>query len=148
MKIDVEYAIHRLINQYGGRQGSNGQHPVWTLNHWQADVEAGRTGLGYWQYVVLQITIDDTDDGEHSLEAELKRCLMLPSLLPLQVSEDDDATLFNAGCVSTELGYLDAHEECRSEYWVDEVLCYSTRLGYWAWLAEQIREADSEDDQG
>jgi hypothetical protein len=137
MEIDVEYATHRLIKQYCGRRGCLGEHPEYAPALWQDEVERCHTGLGYWNWVVLQIA-SEPDDDCNSLESELKLGLPPLNLLKSQFSQMEDDILRKAGCEPSELRDAGKFRSYPFERWIEEALSDQTRLGYLPWLAEQI----------
>lgn len=146
MKMNLFDAIRRLYGQYGGRRGPWGQHPEYMLDMWQTLVGVGDTQLGYWPWVVLHILIE-TPETHYCLERELQLALPEPDLLALEVDEDEEATLDDAGYPKTEDGYAGEHDEYPLWHWVEDVENDDTRRGYWSWVAKKIEEASWDDDE-
>lgn len=59
---DLEEAAGQLLVEYG----QWGEHPQHDRMEWDADVVAGGTSLGYWEWVANQIDVYDDEEEEET----------------------------------------------------------------------------------
>lgn len=145
MKSKADEAMEKLYDRYGGRRGPWGQHPEYMLDMWHAYVNAGRTDLGYWAWVLENILDETPEEDDRYIEKDVQTSLVDISDLRLDVDEDEEWFLEEDGYPRPEDGYdgYDGeHERYSRDIWLEEVNCDDTRRGYWAWVATMIRDED------